>query len=195
MAPSPIQPAVTLESLSRAVQTPLAGLPVVRVGGDPAAARSGLDDAAAQDPLLMLVAARDRHPQPAAAAWAADRDGWLVHRGEVEGVAVLAPVSTLVTHALPGAWDGGHRLPPPPAPMPARAALVDTRREEADRLRAELVAERAWVALEAERVRSSVSWRLGHRVVRTVRLLTFRRDRGTDALGRLVERMTAPRDP
>ena len=44
-------------------------------------------------------------------------------------------------------------------------------------------------------MRASQAWRLGHRVVRTARLLTFRRDVGTDALGRLIERMNAPRDP
>jgi hypothetical protein len=74
----------------------------------------------------------------------------------------------------------------------ARAALVDTQRHEADRLRAQLVEQRAWVAAEAARIRESESWKVGHRLVRATRLITFRRDRGTDGLQKIVDRMSEP---
>jgi hypothetical protein len=57
--------------------------------------------------------------------------------------------------------------------------------------RRELAEERAWVAEQARRVAASQAWRIGHLAVRQGRRLTLRRDRGTDALSAIVQRMTA----
>jgi hypothetical protein len=65
----------------------------------------------------------------------------------------------------------------------ARAtALAATARTQRD-------TERAWVAQQVSRVAASQSWRVGHSIVRTTRRLTLRRDRGTDALIRILERL------
>jgi hypothetical protein len=65
----------------------------------------------------------------------------------------------------------------------ARAtALAATARMQRD-------SERAWVVQQVSRVAASQSWRVGHGIVRTTRRLTLRRDRGTDALIRILERL------
>jgi hypothetical protein len=56
--------------------------------------------------------------------------------------------------------------------------------------RARLAAEREWVAEQARRVEASQAWRVGHMLVRRARRLTWRSDRGTDALTAIVRRMT-----
>lgn len=56
--------------------------------------------------------------------------------------------------------------------------------------RAQLAAEREWVAEQAQRVEASEAWRLGHKLVRRVRRLTWRTDRGTDALTAILRRMS-----
>ena len=171
---------------------------MVAAAEDPANTAVALDAATRDAARLVILTADDGRAALHADAWACDRAGWLVLADPLAGKAVLAAVDTLAAAPLPGGWRGGRR-PAAPAPdtaaISARAALVDSQRNEADRLRMELVEERAWVAAEAERVRASQAWRLGHRIVRAARRLTFRRDEGTDALGRLIERMNAPREP
>ena len=186
---------VTLDALLHAAQMADADVCRVAAENDLAATARGLDAAAHDAPGLVIVTADDARALVHADAWARDRAGWLVLDDPPPGHAVLAAVQTLAATAWPGGWRGGRCPARAVSAHSARAALVDTQRNEADRLKAELVEERAWVAAEAERVRASQAWRLGHRVVRTARLLTFRRDVGTDALGRLIERMNAPRDP
>ena len=190
---------VMLHALLDAAQVSDADVCVVAAAQDPANTAVALDVATRDAPRLVIVTADDGRAAVHADAWACDRGGWLVLADPPPGKAVLAAADTLAGAPLPGSWRGGRRPAPAPGPdaaaISARAALIDTQRNEADRLRAELVEERAWVAAEAERVRASQAWRLGHRVVRTVRVLTGRRDIGTDALGRLIERMNTPRDP
>jgi len=53
----------------------------------------------------------------------------------------------------------------------------------------QLDAERAWVARQVALVEASQSWRLGHRLVRTLRALTLRRDGSTDALTVIVRQL------
>jgi len=161
---------------------------------------------------LVIVVGASGDAAAHAEEWVASRDGWLLLEAPPNGLSVLASVGTVVREQrLPGRWRGGLRaahgtLPvSPPAPVAqtteltraysARAALVDTQRLEADRLRAELLAQRAWVLAEVTRVRESLSWRLGHRLVRIARWLTFRPGRGTDALGAIIQRMSTPLDP
>lgn len=62
-------------------------------------------------------------------------------------------------------------------------------RREIDRLRLEAIEQRAWVSEQATRLGQSTSWRVGHRLVRIARRLTFRGDRGTDLPAKIVERM------
>lgn len=170
--------------------------PTVAAGADGAETAARLDAVARRDPPLVLVDVADDLAAAHVEAWTYGHPDWLVLADPPAGRAVLAPVSTLAGVVMPGDWHGGRPGPlAVPAAGTARAALVDSQRNEADRLRATLLEERAWVAAEAERVRASQSWRVGHRLVRTARLLTFRRDHGTDALGRLVERMSALPDP
>ncbi len=190
------QPEVTLQALLEAAQVSDADACVVAAADHPAGTAAALDAAVRSAPPLVIVTAPDARAAAHADAWACDRDGWLVLADPPAGHAVLVAVDTLAAAPVPGSWRGGRRPAPAPAvaALSARAALVDTQRNEADRLHAQLVEERAWVAAEAERVRTSQAWRLGHRAVRTARLLTFRRDVGTDALSRLIERMNAPRD-
>jgi hypothetical protein len=52
-----------------------------------------------------------------------------------------------------------------------------------------LRAERVWVAQQARGVASSQAWRVGHRLARAGRRLTFRGNRGTDAVNGIVARM------
>jgi hypothetical protein len=52
--------------------------------------------------------------------------------------------------------------------------------------REELQGERQWVAVRARSAAGSQAWRVGHRLSKLARLLTFRRDRGTDALAQIV---------
>lgn len=188
---------VTLDALLEAAQVSDDDVSVVGAADDAAATAALLDVAVRDSPALVIVTADDGRASEHADAWAFDRGGWLVLAEPLDGAAVLAAVATLAGTPLPGRWRGGrsYAAPAPVAALSARAALVDTQRNETDRLHAELVEERAWVAAEAQRVRASQAWRVGHRVVRTARLLTLRRDRGTDALSRLIERMNAPREP
>jgi hypothetical protein len=178
----------------------------------------------ADTPGLILVAAPHPQDQADVDRWAAGHAAWLTLTRPPQGHAVLMPLSTLLAFPdLPGVWSAGAdaTLPAPaaraPRPVPtadadarARAtaattwelraqlsrqiAETDAQRLAADRLRARLISEREWAASEADRVRASSSWRLGHRLVRLARLLTFRRDKGTDGLSRLAERMRAPVD-
>jgi septal ring factor EnvC (AmiA/AmiB activator) len=53
----------------------------------------------------------------------------------------------------------------------------------------QLLAERAWVAEQARSVAASQSWRLGHRLVRMMRAVARRSDRGADGLTVIVRRM------
>jgi len=55
--------------------------------------------------------------------------------------------------------------------------------------RAELMDDRRWIADQARIVARSQSWRVGHRLARAAWMLTFRRQRGTDALERIIIRM------
>lgn len=55
--------------------------------------------------------------------------------------------------------------------------------------RTELAEERDWVARHARAISRSQSWRLGHRLVRTMRIVTFRRDRGTDAVNEILRHL------
>ncbi len=141
-----------------------------------------------------------------ALAWVADRSGWLIREEHDSDRAVLATVVTVAADPPPpGRWRGGATAAADPAldtaaapsgelarAYSARAALADSQRHEVDRLRAQLVEQRAWVASEAERARASQAWRLGHRLARMSRLLSLRRDRGTDALQQIVDRMNEP---
>jgi hypothetical protein len=179
---------------------------------------------AAGTPGLILVAAPHPQDQADVDRWAAGHAAWLTLTRPPRGHAVLTPLSTLLAFPdLPGVWSAGPDATPAtpavaaPRPVPegdaearARAttatawelraqlsrqiAETDAQRLVADRLRARLISEREWAASEADRVRASSSWRLGHRLVRLARLLTFRRDKGTDGLSRLAERMRAPVD-
>jgi hypothetical protein len=73
------------------------------------------------------------------------------------------------------------------------ARLRAAERREADRVRLEALEDRIWVAEQVRRLAESMSWRIGHRLVRTVRRLTFRRDRGTNLPARIIDRMQEPR--
>ena len=188
-----------LHALLDAAQVSEAEVCMVAAAQDAAHTAVALDAATRDASRLVILTADDGRAAVHADAWACDRAGWLVLADPPPGMAVLATVDTLAAAPLPGGWRGGRRPATAPAAataaINARAALVDSQRNEADRLRAQLVEERAWVAAEAERVRASQAWRLGHRIVRTGRRLTFRHDAGTDALGRLIERKNIPRDP
>lgn len=151
---------------------------------------------------LVIVLDPQRHARAGVERWASHNDGWLLLDEPPIGTEVLVPAATLVHHAsLAGTWRGGGSPPRRETPAPREPTLArlrlerDAQRRELDRMRAEREAERAWVAAEAERIRASSSWRLGHRLVRAGRLLSFRRDKGTDALGRMIERMRAPLGP
>lgn len=186
---------MTLEALLDAAQLSAGEACLIAAGENAAATAAALDAAVLDSPPLVVVSGDAGAPAGHAEAWACGRDDWLVLADPPTGHGVLAPVATVARAPMPGSWRGGRR---PPTAMPAtsaRAALVDTRGQELDRMRAVVLQERAWVAAEAERLRDSQSWRLGHRLVRTARMLTFRRDRGTDALARLIERANAPLDP
>ncbi|MCW3016891.1 MAG: hypothetical protein JWO02_3983 [Solirubrobacterales bacterium] len=177
-----------------------------------------------QTPGLVIVVAAHQQDQADVDEWATRNASWLTLTRPPQGYAVLAPLGTLLEFPdLPGVWRGGaDDRPPVPVVQSSRSertndideraranaiaawelrgqlnrqiAETDAQRLAADRLRARLVSERVWAAAEADRVRASSSWRLGHRLVRTARLLTFRRDKGTDGLSRLAERMRAPVD-
>jgi hypothetical protein len=69
------------------------------------------------------------------------------------------------------------------------ARLRAAERREVDRLRLAAMEERAWVAEQALRIEQSTSWRVGHRLVRIGRRLTFRGDRGTNLPARIADRM------
>lgn len=62
----------------------------------------------------------------------------------------------------------------------------------------QLAQERAWIAGQVAAIAASRSWRLGHRLMRTARALTLRRDEGTDALTlvirQLVDGSSEPRE-
>jgi hypothetical protein len=71
-----------------------------------------------------------------------------------------------------------------------QARSLEKRAMEAEALaaaaREELQGERQWVAVRARSAAGSQAWRVGHRLSKLARLLTFRRDRGTDALAQIV---------
>jgi len=85
--------------------------------------------------------------------------------------------------------------------------LAGTRREErlehrlaatealAAAARTELMEDRRWMADQARLVAGSQAWRVGHRLARTAWMLTFRRQRGTDALERIIVRMERGLEP
>lgn len=54
---------------------------------------------------------------------------------------------------------------------------------------ARLAADREWVVAQVRSVAASQSWRLGHRLVRALRAVAFRHDRGADGLTVIVRRM------
>lgn len=189
------QAEVTLAALAAAVAAVGLDLPAHAFEADDSGATTALDELARQNPILLVLALTAPGSAAAAERWAASRGDWLILTDPPPGLAVLAPVTTVAGCALPGRWRGAQRPAPVLSTHGARAALVDPRRDEADRLRATLASERTWVAAEALRVRDSQSWRLGHRLVRTARLLTLRSDRGTDALSQMAERMTSAPDP
>lgn len=181
-----------------AIATPPADAAVLAAETDVAATGDRLDAAIEQgSPRLVIVADPVAgHAAAHAAAWAAQRTGWLTLDEPPPGLGVLAPSATIAASpGLPGTW----RRPAPSArrgialSRPDRAAVV-AQEAEIDRLRIALLEQRAWVAQEAERVRATQSWRIGHRLVRLGRLLTLRRNTRTDALARLAERMRAPHD-
>jgi chromosome segregation ATPase len=53
----------------------------------------------------------------------------------------------------------------------------------------QLDAERAWVARQVALIEASQSWRLGHRLVSTLRALTMRQDGSTDALSVILRQL------
>jgi hypothetical protein len=65
----------------------------------------------------------------------------------------------------------------------------EAERHELDQARLALLEQRAWVADQANRLAGSQSWRVGHRLVRIGRMLTLRRDRGTDLPSTIARRM------
>jgi hypothetical protein len=181
------------------IASPPADAAALAADTDAAATGDRLDAALEQGSPRLLVVADPvaGHAAAHAAAWAAQRTGWLALDDPPPGFGVLAAPATLAASPrLPGTW----RRPAPSArrgialSRPDRAAVV-AQEAEIDRLRIALLDQRAWVAQEAERVRATQSWRLGHRLVRLGRLLTLRRNTRTDALARLAERMRAPLDP
>jgi hypothetical protein len=99
--------------------------------------------------------------------------------------AVAAIARQLVS--APGADAGAGTLPMPDLGL--SGLPLGGPRSEIDRLRLERLEERAWVAQQARRIAASTSWRLGHRVIRVVRWLTLRRDRGTNLPVDMAERM------
>ena len=54
---------------------------------------------------------------------------------------------------------------------------------------ARLVADRAWTVQQVRSVAASQSWRVGHRLVRALRAVAFRHDRGADGLTVIIRRM------
>jgi chromosome segregation ATPase len=54
---------------------------------------------------------------------------------------------------------------------------------------ARLAADREWVVGQVRSVEASQSWRVGHRLVRAVRAVAFRHDRGADGLTVIIRRM------
>jgi hypothetical protein len=178
-----------------------------------------IERAAARAAILVLVAGESGGPE--AERWAAAHDDWLTLRDPPTVAAMLAPVRTLVDRPdIQGVWYGGRAATAPVAPVRERAPAQSNRpahvgareqalnarlgrlqiaqqsqRIEIDRLREAWLEDRAWVAVQAERVLASASWRLGHRVMRILRALSFRRNRGSDALSRIVERMREPIAP
>jgi hypothetical protein len=73
--------------------------------------------------------------------------------------------------------------------------LRDAERRELDRIRLEMLEEKAWVATQARRIAGSSSWRTGHWLVRFGRALTLRRDRGTNLPEMIAARMEAEELP
>jgi hypothetical protein len=173
----------------------------IHAGASREETKERLDAATRSNASLLIVLDPDERRRADVERWAFAHDDWLMLDEPPAGTAVLAPIDTLVRRpALRGNWRGGRSSPADSESQSEEIhALVarmrietEAQRIEIDRLRAQLLAERAWVAAEAERVRGSSSWRLGHRLVRIARLLTLRRDRGTDGLTRMVERMRTP---
>lgn len=69
------------------------------------------------------------------------------------------------------------------------ARLREGERRDVARLQLALAEEQAWVADQARRIATSLSWRSGHRLVRIGRRLTLRSDRGTDLPTLIAQRM------
>jgi len=67
--------------------------------------------------------------------------------------------------------------------------LRDGERRELQRLRLEVLEERAWVGDQALRIATSTSWRLGHRLTKMGRRLALKPDRGTDLPRQIAARM------
>jgi hypothetical protein len=177
-----------------------AGVDTVEAGATPPETAERLDDAVRSGATMLVIADRAAQASDHAAVWLADHPGWLMLDGPPAGVLVIGSAESVALRDLPGVWRRP-RVARPAVGAPLldhdalrRQAAADAQRLEIDRLRAELREQRAWVAAEVERVRDSTSWRLGHRLVRAARLLTFRRDAGTDALAKIAERLRAPSD-
>jgi hypothetical protein len=73
-----------------------------------------------------------------------------------------------------------------------RERLWRLHREELDRVAAAYEQERAFVALQVNRIAESGAWRWGHRFAILRARVLFRRHRGTDAVSRLLERVSRP---
>lgn len=135
------------------------------------------------DPFLLVLPHITDEPGSAVEAarrLLASRPGWLARDlPEATGPVMLAPLQRLLeADTVAGEWHGA-------SPPPLRSA--DSR--EVDRLRILILEERAWVAEQANRIGQSLSWRLGHRLVKLGRAFLFRRDRGTDVTQVIRERM------
>ena len=169
-------------------------------GATPPETAERLDDAVRSGADVLAILDPDGRAAGHAAAWLADHPGWLMLDRPPEGVVVIGSAEAVALRDdLAGVWRRPRAARPEPQARLLdhdtlrRQAAADAQRLEIDALRAELHEQRAWVAAEVERARASTSWRLGHRLVRAARLLTFRRDAGTDALAKIAERLRSGR--
>lgn len=143
--------------------------PEERILSEPALPGAWQPSAAADSPLTV-------DQQAVEELWrAAERD-----RKSLSSIAALIDDREQRLQEARGAWE---RL------SAEVERLRASERREVDRLRLAAMEERAWVAEQAIRLGQSTSWRLGHRIVRVARRLTFRRDRGTDLPAKIAQRM------
>lgn len=100
-------------------------------------------------------------------------------RAEEERVRAFAANLERVATKLKAVHNREHRLEHRATAAEAQAAAA----------RSALSEEREWVAAQARLIARSQAWRVGHRIARTAWLLRFRRQRGDDALQRMIARM------